>query len=106
MILFYPETRHKHERALTGPACLSVHRRGWYNWVMTTLRAHFDGRFIVPDEPVDLPRDRTLEVQVREVEKQPQTQPARPEPPFPTFEVDAGDPVITSEDVRRGMDEI
>jgi hypothetical protein len=30
------------------------------------LRAHFDGKVIVPDEPVDLPRDCALEVEVRE----------------------------------------
>jgi hypothetical protein len=31
---------------------------------MTVLRAHFDGRVLVPDEPVDLPRNRSLEVHV------------------------------------------
>jgi len=30
-----------------------------------TLRAHFDGKVIVPDEPVDLPVDAPLEVEVR-----------------------------------------
>jgi hypothetical protein len=32
---------------------------------MTTLKAHFDGEVLVPDEPVDLPRGCTLEVMVR-----------------------------------------
>jgi len=30
-----------------------------------TIKAHFDGKVIVPDEPVDLPVGRWLEVQVR-----------------------------------------
>ncbi|HYR58552.1 MAG TPA: hypothetical protein VEO95_07985 [Chthoniobacteraceae bacterium] len=30
----------------------------------TTLRAHFDGKVLVPDEPVDLPRDCALEIRV------------------------------------------
>ncbi len=29
-----------------------------------TIRAHFDGEFIVPDEPVDLPSDEPLQVQI------------------------------------------
>ena len=31
---------------------------------MTTLRAHFDGKVIVPDEPVDLPVNQPLIVRV------------------------------------------
>ena len=31
---------------------------------MTTLTAHFDGSVLVPDEPVKLPMDRPLKVQV------------------------------------------
>ena len=34
---------------------------------MTVLKAHYDGRVLVPDEPVDLPRDTPLEIQVRSV---------------------------------------
>ena len=30
------------------------------------IRAHFDGRVIVPDEPVNLPTGRTLEVHVQD----------------------------------------
>ena len=37
---------------------------------MTTLIAHFDGKVIVPDEPVDLPVDCTLEVHVQLLAKQ------------------------------------
>ena len=32
----------------------------------TTLRARFDGKVLVPLDPVDLPQGRVLEVQVRE----------------------------------------
>ena len=34
---------------------------------MTTLRAHFDGRVLVPDQPVDLPSGQPLEIQVRPI---------------------------------------
>ena len=27
---------------------------------MVPIKAHFDGKALIPDEPVDLPRDRTL----------------------------------------------
>lgn len=30
-----------------------------------TIQAHFDGRVIVPDQPVDLPVDQPLEIQVK-----------------------------------------
>ena len=32
---------------------------------MTTLTAHFDGKVLIPDEPVSLPVDCALEVQVQ-----------------------------------------
>ena len=32
---------------------------------MTVLKAHFDGKVLVPDEPVDLPLNCPLEVQVK-----------------------------------------
>ena len=32
---------------------------------MTVLKAHFDGKVLVPDEPVDLPVNCALEVQVK-----------------------------------------
>jgi hypothetical protein len=38
---------------------------------MTTLKAHFDGKVLVPEEPVDLPVDCTLQVHVET------TQPSR-----------------------------
>ena len=33
---------------------------------MTTLKARFDGRVLVPEEPVDLPQGRVLEIHVTE----------------------------------------
>ena len=35
---------------------------------MTVLKAHFDGKVLIPEEPVDLPTDRVLEVHVEAVE--------------------------------------
>jgi hypothetical protein len=32
---------------------------------MTAIKAHFDGKVLVPDEPVDLPVDQPLEVHIR-----------------------------------------
>ena len=42
---------------------------------MTILKAHFDGKVIVPDEPVDLPVGQVLEVRVEPIEppQQPKT---------------------------------
>jgi hypothetical protein len=34
---------------------------------MASLRAHFDGKVLVPTEPVDLPTGRLLELEVKEV---------------------------------------
>ena len=68
---------------------------------MTTLQAHFDGRVLVPDGPVDLPKDRPLEIEVREVPRGPATASA----PFPPFPVTAGAKTILSEDVRRAMED-
>jgi len=34
------------------------------------LRAHFDGKVLIPVEPVDLPRNKLLEIDVREVEQE------------------------------------
>lgn len=35
----------------------------------TVIRAHFDGKSIVPDEPVDLPVNQPLEVEFRPLDK-------------------------------------
>jgi hypothetical protein len=31
----------------------------------STLQAHFDGKVIIPDEPVDIPVGQTLEIEIR-----------------------------------------
>lgn len=31
---------------------------------MIAIKAHFDGKYLVPDEPVDLPRQKHLRVEV------------------------------------------
>src|SRR5437016_1504622 len=36
---------------------------------MKVLKAHFDGKVLVPDEPVDLPTDCALEVRVEPVKR-------------------------------------
>jgi len=38
---------------------------------MTTLTAHFDGKVLIPDEPVNLPVDCALELHVEPVKKSP-----------------------------------
>lgn len=35
-----------------------------------TIRAHFDGKVIVPDEPVDLPVDQPLELELKLLESE------------------------------------
>lgn len=37
---------------------------------MTVLKAHFDGKVLVPDGPVDLPRNCALEVHVKTLGKE------------------------------------
>ena len=43
-----------------------------YNTNMTVLRAHFDGKVLVPTGPVDLPVGQELEIQVTPIEAEPQ----------------------------------
>ena len=41
---------------------------GWRDYiltVMTKVKAHYDGKALVPDEPVDLPVNCELEVQIQ-----------------------------------------
>jgi hypothetical protein len=42
---------------------------------MTTLRARFDGKVLIPQGPVNLPTDRVLEIHVADA---PETTPAAP----------------------------
>ena len=44
------------------------------------IRAHYDGKAIVPDAEVDLPRDQALEVEVRVLS--PSVAPAAPKAPI------------------------
>ncbi len=37
----------------------------------TSLKAHYDGRVIIPDEPVDLPVNTPLELQLSPAAKEP-----------------------------------
>ncbi len=66
---------------------------------MTVLRAHFDGKVFVPDEPLNLrPGNVTLQVIDFDMDTQPLTD-------LPILRVPAGARTITSEDVRRAMEE-
>jgi len=50
---------------------------------MTTLKVRFDGQVLVPETPVDLPRDRVFEISVLETETptSPTSNGASPESP-------------------------
>lgn len=37
---------------------------------MIAIAAHYDGKYIVPDEPVDVPRNKPLKVQIDVVPEQ------------------------------------
>ena len=64
---------------------------------MTVLRAHFDGRVFVPDEPLNLrPGSVTLQVIELDMETHPLTG-------LPILRVPPGVKTITLEDVRRAM---
>ncbi len=38
---------------------------------MVTLNAHFDGKVLVPDEPLDLPANQKVRIQVEPIEADP-----------------------------------
>ena len=59
---------------------------------MTVLKAHFDGKVLVPDEPVDLPVNCALEVRVQAV--------SRAEPP-PPVNTDADRPLAALLDILK-----
>jgi hypothetical protein len=66
---------------------------------MTVLRAHFDGKVFVPDEPVNLqPGSVTLQVIELDMDTDPLTGLA-------VIRVPPGTKTFTSEDVRRAMEE-
>ena len=66
---------------------------------MTVLRAHFDGKVFVPDEPVELrPGSVTLQVIELDMDTHPLTG-------LPILRVPPGARAITPDDVRRAMEE-
>jgi hypothetical protein len=73
---------------------------------MTTLRAHFDGRVLIPEGPVDLPQGKSLEIVVREAEApRPAGIRSNPVSGLAEFDVPADAPAISAEDVRRAIEE-
>ena len=77
---------------------------------MTTLRAHFDGKVFIPDEPVDLPKGTALELDIREVSeagepKYPRAWLEIDESGMPVIKAPPGTKKITLEDVKRAEDE-
>ncbi len=34
-----------------------------------TISAHFDGKYIVPDEPIDLPMDQVLTIRIESIQE-------------------------------------
>jgi hypothetical protein len=48
-----------------------------------TLKAHFDGKVLIPDEPVNLPVNRALKVQIESADQS--TPPAIGEKPLSEF---------------------
>lgn len=66
---------------------------------MTVLRAHFDGKVFVPDEPPNLPPGSvTLQVIELDMDIDPLTD-------LPVIRVPPGAKTFTSDDVRRAMEE-
>jgi hypothetical protein len=76
---------------------------------MVTIHAHFDGRVLVPEGPVDLPRGRLLELQVSELEETATNDSTRvigERNGLPFVQVPPDAKKFTSEDVRRDEDEL
>jgi hypothetical protein len=56
-------------RPRAGRLCLAIPVFCVIVETMKTLKVHFDGRVLVPDEPVDLPLNRPLELSVVSLDK-------------------------------------
>jgi hypothetical protein len=75
---------------------------------MTTLRAHFDGRVLIPDEPANLPVGRPLDLQISEA---PENIPTNASPRigmrngFPIVVLPPNAKPITMEDIQSAEDE-
>jgi len=75
---------------------------------MTTLRAHFDGQVLVPDEPVNLPQGQAYEVELREIDHAAMptaTTEIDPATGILVFKVPPGTKAITDADVQSDQDE-
>ncbi|MCL2647662.1 MAG: hypothetical protein FWD61_11745 [Phycisphaerales bacterium] len=75
---------------------------------MTTLHAHFDGRVFVPDEPVNIPKNTPVKIQVQETVASEVSYGAvevDPRSGLPIFKVPPGTKTITFEDIQRDLDE-
>jgi hypothetical protein len=66
---------------------------------MTVLRAHFDGKVFVPDQPVNLPTG-SVTLQVIELDMD-----AHPLTGLPVLRVPPGAKTIRADDVRQALDE-
>lgn len=42
---------------------------------MIALNAHYDGRVIVPDEPLDLPANQKVRINIEPIDTEPQSRP-------------------------------
>lgn len=62
---------------------------------MTSLRAKFDGRVLVPEGPVDLPKGRTLEIRILD-----HADAADVDTSHPLLQAARAGPYLTEDDVR------
>jgi hypothetical protein len=66
------------------------------------LRAHFDGKVIIPDDPIDLPANSELEIEVRaasQVEKPKRT-------PIKKFKMKNGIPLARNDGIPMTSEEV
>jgi hypothetical protein len=72
-----------------------------------TLRAHFDGQVIIPDEPVDLPVGEPLQVELKRLPELAETALPPETAPLPEHAVPANEAMLTAlrqvEAIQRGM---
>jgi hypothetical protein len=66
---------------------------------MTKLRAHFDGRVLIPDDPVELPMDRPLEIHVMPLGENPSESQEIPGTPAGILAAHRKSPRLTAADV-------
>ena len=75
---------------------------------MTVLRAHFDGKSFIPDDPVDLPNGQAVELHIHELTDSESSEDHLVviENGLPVIISPRGSKPITSEDVKRAEDEL